>query len=483
MNMQISNIKINRQISTIKFFVPKNALIGAGLLLLLLISCGQNKAVLPSRVPSTLATVSQTDASVQDESEQLNTTPTLSATIVEENSENESVTPTATSIPSTPVAVEESVGENDVFYLPDGCVTGPGGVSPDSKWVVYTCEEPEQTWVTRLDQKSPPILIIDGRRIWVSVTAYNFDKDFSIWSPDSQKFIAYNYSDDPILIFSVSQWDNPIAVNDVSPLNMQIPMWAPDSQKFGVVTLEDSAMIHLVTLDGKTETVAQGIDYALPAFYLTIRGWTADSNHIVYDYNPNGREQLWLLDIQSGQKELLFESDTKLTSWSPYESELVFVTSPYSLGEPTDAELFIFDINTRQSTHIAEWVLPYGMRVPKRSPDERFLALGTQNHIFIYDFNTEQFVKIENRFDNSYNFYWNPTSEYVLVEEEHKVELVSVNTQKTKKLICNPNVSFTIFHENWSDDGQSALVGVVGSDGSQHLEWVSMQIAEIDPCK
>jgi len=372
MNMQTSNIQINRQISTTKFFVPKNALIGISLLLLLLISCGRNKEVLPSRVPTTLATVSQTEASVQDESE------------------NEGATSTAPSIPSTPVAVKE----NNTFYLPDGCGTGPGGVSPDSKWIIYTCEEPKQTWVTRLDQKSPPILIIDGRRITLGVTARNFDQDYSLWSPDSQKFIAYNYSDDPILIFSISQWDNPIVVNDVSPLNIQPPRWAPDSQKFEVVTLEDSAMIHLVTLDGKTETVAQGIEYALPVFYLTIRGWTADSNHIVYDYNPNGQKQLWLLDIQSGQKELLFESDTELMSWSPYKSELVFVTSPYSLEASSNAELSIFDINTRQSTQIAEWELPSGMRVPKRSPDGRYLAIGSNIHIFLYDFDTNQLVEI-----------------------------------------------------------------------------------------
>ena len=58
------------------------------------------------------------------------------------------------------------------------------------------------------------------------------------------------------------------------------------------------------------------------------------------------------------------------------------------------------------------------------------------------------------------------------MEQDRKIDLIGVKELEIKMLICNMDMSFTVFDENWSDDGQSVLIGAFDADRNQHLEWL-----------
>lgn len=234
------------------------------------------------------------------------------------------IIPTKTSVthhPPTPTLAitGQPLKKGEDIACFDSVSCGRMYVSFDIHWVLQTCGE-----------KAILIDLTSSETIQLKTKDY---VSFAAFSPDSKKILVFEskpeYRTD-LWLFELEQLQTPQYLGNFWGATRVI--WAPDSQQFALTYEESDVAISVLGLKGETKTLVTLPEMhgpMLPKYDMYTQGptWSPDSKKLAYTFTIRGDSevitpfQLWVVDIEKGTKEKLYEGDkageARYPEWSP----------------------------------------------------------------------------------------------------------------------------------------------------------------------
>lgn len=387
-----------------------------------------------------------------------------------------------TSIENAPITTESTISlpstpePSFTWESPDNCYSMRQIVSPDSRWVIYLCgSKNEETWIEPFDKSLAPVLLLGAGD-------YGEVKNFA-WSPDSQKFLIFGDSENPILLFYIDRLNAPITLHEKPAGAITYADWSPNSQ-MAIIRVRGEATFSLLEMDGSITTLLSENKTSSLLDWTVTSQWMPDNQHIIYplplhaDPTLNTEhltQEFWQLDVKSGQRELLLEIPQYFmgADWSADKQQMIYGVSPTnwnindSAYNPTSyLELWKFDLGSHASTLMTtiEFTKTGGLPLhnPDWSPDGRFVALEAVNDVYLFSMETGELIKVyqgkPSEVLTAPTTLWSHNSEYLLVQELEDIWRVSISFMETELLKCG---AFLRYSENWLQNGHWVLIGLL----------------------
>ncbi|TQV87646.1 winged helix-turn-helix domain-containing protein [Aliikangiella coralliicola] len=213
------------------------------------------------------------------------------------------------------------------------------------------------------------------------------------------------------------------------------PRYSSDGKTLAFTRGTKSAR-HLYTIDiGKPNQTNQLTDtHAFIAGF----SWLENNRSLLFDSDELGDRKLWLLDVQSKQKQILGARDAQFPSVAKKRSLLAFHEVRYSAN--------IWSVDLTDDSQAPKKIIESTKydNFPAFSPDGQQIAFTTNRH------------------GNS------------------EVWLYSAATQQQSKLVATPGLN--MFMPNWSSDGEQLLVSSRGAEGYRCYQ-VSVKNGKAQPIK
>lgn len=199
------------------------------------------------------------------------------------------------------------------------------------------------------------------------------------------------------------------------------PRFSPDGKYLAFTRGNDSIRnLHLIQL-GKSEASEAATNLTQEAAFITSFSWLKDSQGLLYDSNVLGDRNLWLVDINQQQKELLGARDAKYPSLNSQNTRLAFHEVRYN------ANIWQLDLTTdNPSPEPIIQSIKYN-NFPGYSPDGKKIAF------------------VSNR------------------KGKAAIWLYSLETKKQRQLLAIDDADLVL--PNWSFDGSHLLVSSRSATG------------------
>lgn len=254
--------------------------------------------------------------------------------------------------------------------IPSGC--NVGDVSSDTQWIAMVCDARYLTVQKIRDTQSITLL---GN---ASKSAYY---DFA-FSPDSTKLIVDVLDGGPIWLFTVGQWSTPrMLTSGTHSLLGDHPSWSPDGRTIAISHFKAGWALSMVDALGNSQDLLRNNEVQTGNTYSPENWfgptWSPDSRELAYvtmgdPFHPQP-VQLWILDIASGEKKLMYagkpeEAGLYDPAWSPGGTKIALYTS---FTKPSS--LYIYDLNKGTMSLIGN--LPTNNAQFKWSPDRTHIAV------------------------------------------------------------------------------------------------------------
>ena len=264
------------------------------------------------------------------------------------------------------------------WTLPQGCVFE--ALSPDDMWVVVYCEQqgptasrPPGVWVGKLDGTN-----------WNLLTSADEITRFSApsvrWSPDGTMLVL-SHIRGPVKLIRRDKWGNQQVLHTKNMGLQGDPVWSPDSSHMAVAGLEPGTALALLSPDGAIRILLHETEIEQPPNLNFGPAWSPDSRRLAYlvlpDQGTPTSRQLWAMDITSGKRQMLFETDKPFLEpvWSP-DGHRIALLLPWD-------QVFVFDL---EAGKLAQVPLPKEATEVHQhvwAPDSDRLALETHTGLWI----------------------------------------------------------------------------------------------------
>ena len=217
--------------------------------------------------------------------------------------------------------------------------------------------------------------------------------------------------------------------------------------------------------------VAAPTNSAVPAVENTITPLPSPTplgggrSEIAYVSNRTGNYQLWLMTGDgSDQRQLTNEEGGACQpAWSPDGMKLAFIT-PCSGRRDTypGASIFIYDMETEESTPLPVKPGVHGDFDPAWSPDNEKIAFTTlrngRSQIFLYDFNTSLLTELSKTIFADKHPAWNPSGlQLAFVRQVPNGQVWIMGRDGTLQAQFSPAGGINNLWPVWSRDGEMIL--------------------------
>lgn len=200
------------------------------------------------------------------------------------------------------------------------------------------------------------------------------------WSPDGAYF-AYG-TGQGVFVFDLRD-------DSVHQYNgEQIGQWSPDGRYLSYYRDEYDSGVDLFVIDTLTDEVLM-FEGGNPIYFFN--GWSPDSRYLVFNQwmpTDTPSRTFLLLDVTDGSTRALTDGDVyaHVATWSSSGHWLAVSANPGHDGSPVSTRLYIFDIDSGYSQHIALEIPPVYYERPLRwSPDGRYLVVWRGQDLHLYD--------------------------------------------------------------------------------------------------
>ncbi|WP_444996600.1 winged helix-turn-helix domain-containing protein [Aliikangiella sp. IMCC44359] len=288
--------------------------------------------------------------------------------------------------------------------------------SPDDKSLLVAARD--QTKCTIFKYQLPSLVREDVGQCFVPNLSNIFD-----WSPNGEQ-IAYvaqgkNTKNAAIWTYHFAS-KKPIQITQPSTLGVfdTNPQYSPDGKYLGFTRgTESTRNIHIVNIEIPEKVIA----VTRGKGFITHFNWLNDNKHLLFDSNQLGDRNLWLVNINNHEQQLLGGRDAQFPTLNKDNTRLAFQEIRYN------ANIWRVDVNDKSSkpTRIIESI-KYN-NFPAFSPSGKQIAFSSNR------------------------------------QGKSAVWLYSLETKKQTKLISLPELDMIM--PQWSHDGKKLIVSSKGADG------------------
>ena len=269
-----------------------------------------------------------------------------------------------------------------------------------------------------------------------------------------------------------------------TPLGIVGPMVSPDGKKVVFTALSH---IYIQEIGGKLSQITEGPHVDL------YPEWSPDGRNIAYISDLNGKMDIWIQNIESGEKRLLttkVTDDVSLPSWSPDGKQIAFYTTDYKRGWGYET-LMVAEVSTGNVKLLHEAVEDPGKA--GWSPDCKTLALmalkpassryreGFNAFLLVSDNGQSHFVSPDTTSSlgiRSQNGpVWSPDGSKIAYTEHGLLWTVPVNLRG--EIIGTPKQITNELADNLSWTGDSRSLVYIATDKLKKIDIESGQSKEI----
>lgn len=221
-------------------------------------------------------------------------------------------------------AINDSVFQNTV-EIPQNCQIS--SISPDHMYLGLTCDAGK--WVASIDGKEEPIQLLSGTEAW---------RNAEFWSPDSKILALSAPPSSSVKLYLTNDWSDIKMIDLGESFRTSLSGgWSPDSQYLAMTNTEGQLVLSLINQNGTIQNLITKEDNLFHSPKFTAKPtWSPDSNKLALLILDDNNEQLWNIDIKTGERNLLYEigeySVLNGLSWSPDARRIAF-----TLYQPVDS--------------------------------------------------------------------------------------------------------------------------------------------------
>ena len=236
------------------------------------------------------------------------------------------ITPTPFPATSTPGVLS---GPAPTKIVPYSAVSSQAVTIEAPELSLFTVLSPDRQWIALPQWIGTNVYVGDIRNpanpVWTKILpedqtgSEEYQTEFS---PDGKWLAAVSYSD--VWFFQTGDWQNPKHYS--YRLWSDYFAWSPDSQGISIQIKENGNIVSYLTIEGSLTPLLQWgdvfpeSDSARPSLDNNRSGptWSPDGKQLAYMSIHDGYNELWVLTIATGEKEMLYRGVIGVSPlWSP----------------------------------------------------------------------------------------------------------------------------------------------------------------------
>lgn len=203
------------------------------------------------------------------------------------------------------------------------------------------------------------------------------------------------------------------------------------------------------------------IDSLLKIKYLSQPGWSPDGNKIAFIWDEGGRQNIWIVDILSGDLSKITDSTSSIQkfSWS-YDGNVLFIQ---------DGRIYLWEAKSKrinpldpEITDIQDFDLNFGIRS---------LTYTKHGDIWLYNLESRQIKRLTNSSEIEFSPLFSPDGKMIAFGQFDKIETISeVPTELT-----GTKIAFIHWKYPHSD------VGIISTSGEKRKILAKSKENELNP--
>lgn len=264
------------------------------------------------------------------------------------------------------------------------------------------------------------------------------------FSPDESLLAITDGGGNRLLIVNTDIWQIEQVI-DLHYANGD-PIWSPDGRKIAMFTANrygDEPIIEVISLDGSINPVLSGNDLfpgeKKPEEFMVLPypffgpTWSPDGKKLAFLAYTNSftwkGDQLWQIDIDSGEKELLLSGDIgNYPVWSPDGGKIALINQNNMNNQSQNkVSLVVFYLSEKKMETILEVVGASGYSLidskPYWSPDNEYIAIqeftgNDSSGLYVVSVETGLVEKLKDGLYYPTPIQWTPDGKSIVVHED-----------------------------------------------------------------
>ena len=250
-------------------------------------------------------------------------------------------------------------------------------VSPNSEWIVKSCEPYRDLVVEKLDGSEAHTLISEHEK-----AVYLAD-----FSPDGKR-MTVTVMGDSIWLFDTGNWDEKQKLYSGQDVHANIT-WSPDSHTMAVTYLNEGKALSLLNVDGSSYDLISFAEIHRTQFDGMFNrfgpAWSPDSQKIAYlvldGFTDEYPVSLWVIDLNDKSRKLLYSGKEGEFGLDPIwlsDGKTILLDTLY-FGDSTN---FLIVLDLSKGTFRKVWTYENSSLFAV-SPDDKYVIACTLSEEFI----------------------------------------------------------------------------------------------------